>query len=270
VALLCVLPLLAGTGGGPGLLVAASVAGNVVACATAVVLLMREGIRMRVRWHPALAAESFRLGAKAHIGRIANMLTWRLDVMILSVLAPVQVVGFYAVASKVAELFRPLSASLTFVLRPVIAGLPIAAARLQGVLLYRRLFAVNLAAIVVMAIVGGPLIVRVFGPEFAAAVPAFHVLLVGLALQGADGVLSGYNVGIGRPELNTYTALAGLVVSIAGDVTLIPAYGIIGAAVASSAAYTVRAAALTAIFLASSGITLGQLAGVREYSIDPA
>jgi len=209
-------------------------------------------------------------GIKGHIGRIANMLNWRLDMMILSTLASVEVVGYYAVATKVAEAFRPLSASLTFVLRPLIASLPMSEARARGVLLYQRAFAINIGLVLVMAVVGGPLIIHLFGPEFAPAVPAFQILLVGLAAHGADGVLNGYNVGIGRPEFNTYTALVGLVITVVGDVTLIPVYSLIGAAVTSSVAYSLKTAALTGLFLVTSGVTLPQLVGLKEYSPDLA
>jgi O-antigen/teichoic acid export membrane protein len=268
-SLALVLPLLFGIGGMP-LVVAASVGGSAAGCLGAIVLLWRQGLRPWPRLHRAIAGEAMRLGVKGHVGRVANMLNWRLDLMILSALASVEVVGCYAVASKVAEFFRPLSASLTFVLRPLIASLPVAEARARGVFLYRRVFAINLGAIVVMAIAGGPLILHVFGAEFAPAVPAFHILLIGLAAHGADGVLNGYNVGIGKPEFNTYTALAGLVVTVIGDLALIPQYSLAGAAIASSAAYTVKAVTLTAIFLATSGITLRQLVGFEEYAPNAA
>ena len=269
VSLLLVLPLLAGMGG-TTLIVVAAVAGTAASVVTAAAFLLRRGIRPWPRLHRDILREAMGFGIKGHIGRMANMLNWRLDVMILSAFASVEVVGYYAVASKVAELFRPLSASLTFVLRPLIASLSIAEARVRGVLLYRRVFAINLAAIAVMALTGGPLITTFFGAEFASAIPAFHILLIGLAAHGADGVLSGYNVGIGRPEFNTYTALAGLVVTIVGDLMLIPPYSLIGAAAASSAAYTVKAVAFTAIFILTSKVTLTQLLGWKEYSPEPA
>jgi O-antigen/teichoic acid export membrane protein len=269
VTLVLLLPLVAGVGG-MTVVVVAAVAGPVASVLLAAGMLLARGIRPWPRLHGALALDAMRFGIKGHIGRMANMLNWRLDVMILATLASVEIVGCYSVASKVAELFRPLSASLTFVLRPLIAGLSAAEARVRGVFLYRRVFLINLAAIVVLAVVGERLILVFFGAEFAPAVPALHILLVGLAAHGADGVLSGYNVGIGRPELNTYTALAGLVVTIVGDLTLIPAYGIIGAAAASSAAYTVKAVAFTAIFLATSNVSLPQLLGWKEYGPDLA
>jgi len=198
------------------------------------------------------------------------MLNWRMDVMILSMLAPVEIVGYYAVATKVAETFRPLSAAFTFVLRPMIASLSMSEARAQGVALYRRVFALNLVLVFIMAFAGGPIIIRMFGPDFAAAVPAFQILLIGLAALGGAGVLNGYNVGIGRPEFNSYTALAGLVITVIGDVTLIPSYSLMGAAFTSSVAYTVKAVALTFLFLSTSGISLPQLMGMKEYSPDAA
>src|SRR5205823_4301596 len=226
--LLFVLPLIWGVESGPTVIVFASVW-----------YLVRHGYTPWPRLHRELSLEMMRFGLKGHIGRIANMLNWRLDVMILSVLAPVEVVGYYAVATKVAEAFRPLSAAFTFVLRPMIASLSVSEARAQGVSLYRRVFALNLLLVVIMAFAGGPIIVRMFGPDFVAAVPAFQILLVGLAALGGAGVLNGYNVGIGRPEFNSYTALAGLVITVIGDVTLIPHYSLIGAAVTSSVAYSV-------------------------------
>lgn len=267
VTLLLVLPLLAGVGGN-NLIWISDMSGTAVAVLVAIMFLVRKGIWPFPRFHRAITVEAITLGIKGHVGRIANLLNWRLDLMILSFLAPVDVVGYYAVASKVAELFRPLSASLTFVLRPLIASLPLHEARARGVYLYRRFFTINLAAVVVMTFTGPPIILHFFGPDFAAAVPAFQILLFGLAAHGADGVVNGYNVGIGRPEFNSYTALAGMVVTVIGDFALIPSYSLIGAAFTSSLAYTVKAVAMTAIFLSTSGVSVRQLIGFEEYLPD--
>jgi O-antigen/teichoic acid export membrane protein len=269
-SLLIVLPLLAGGGDGSLLIVASCVGGSALSCVASAACLLAHRIWPRPRLHRAIAVEAIVFGVKGHVGRIASLLTWRLDLMILSMLASVEVVGYYAVATKLAEAFRPLSNAFTFVLRPVIASLPVAEARAQGVLLYRRVFALNLVLVLVMAVAGGPLIVHLFGQEFAAAVPAFHILLIGLAALGGAGVLNGYYVGIGRPELNSYTALVALAVTVVLDLLLIPSYGLLGAAVASTAAYTIKAAALSAVFLVTAGVSFPQLIGVKEYTTDLA
>ena len=152
----------------------------------------------------------------------------------------------------------------------VIASLSVQEARVRGVELYRRFFAINLGAIVVMALCGPTAIRYLFGSEFEPAVLAFQILLIGLAAHGADGVINGYNVGIGRPEFNSYTALVGLVITVIGDLTFIPTYSLYGAAWVSSVAYTAKAVAMTAIFLWTSGVSFKQLAGFEEYSPDAA
>jgi O-antigen/teichoic acid export membrane protein len=267
--LLLVVPLLWG-GEGSHTIVTAAVGGAAVSCFVAVVMLLRQRIWPWPLLHRDVVAEAIPFGLRGHIGRMANMLNWRLDTVILRLLASVEVVGYYAVASQVAELFRPLSQSITYVLRPLIASLSLAEARLRGLVLYRRVFAINLGLVLVMAAIGGPLILGCFGEAFAPAVPAFQILLIGLAAHGANGVLAGYNVGIGRPEFNTYTALAGLVATVAGNVLLIPPYGLIGAAIASSIAYSIKAITLMAIFLKNTGVSLAQLIGVKEYTPDAA
>ncbi len=270
VAFALLTPLLFGLSVGPTTIVVSAVVSTGAAAALAAALLLRRGLRPFPRFHRTVAVDSIRFGLRGHIGRISNMLTWRLDVMLLSFLAPVEVVGNYAVASKVAELFRPVSASLTFVLRPMIAALPVEQARQKGIDLYRRYFLGNLVAVTLMAFAGGPLILRLFGPEFAPAVPAFQILLFGLAALGASGVLNGFNVGIGKPEFNSYTALAGMIVTVVGDFALIPTYHLMGAAVVSSAAYTVKAIALTTLFMSHSGVSFAQLVGLKESRPDAA
>jgi O-antigen/teichoic acid export membrane protein len=102
--LLCVLPLLwvADSVSSTTLIVVAGVSGAAASCLTAVIMLVRHGIRPWPRLHWEIAVESIRFGLKGHVGRMANMLNWRLDALILSTLASVEVVGYYAVASQVA------------------------------------------------------------------------------------------------------------------------------------------------------------------------
>ncbi len=250
--MLCVIPLLwksPAAGTVDLLIILAPLVGATVSLVVAVWDLTRRGIRLLPGLRPAFAVEMLRFGIKGHLARIANTLSWRLDMMILSTLGSAEAVGYYAVATKIAETVRPLSGSLNFVLRPLFASLPAQEARTEGVRLLRSFFAVNFLAVTLLWLMSGIIIDRLFGPDFAAAIPACRILLVGLVAFGVDGVLNGFNVGTGRPEFNAYAAVVGLVITLAGDLTLITRYGLMGAAVTSAVAYTAKGLALAAIFV---------------------
>ena len=119
------------------LVILAPLVGATVSLIVAVCDLTRRRIRLLPRHRWTLAVEMLRFGIKGYLARLANTLSWRLDMMILSTLGSAEAVGYYAVATKVAETVRPLSGSLNFVLRPVFAGLPAGEARTQGVRLLR-------------------------------------------------------------------------------------------------------------------------------------
>jgi Na+-driven multidrug efflux pump len=75
-----------------------------------------------------------------------------------------------------------------------------------------------------------------------------RIILLGLALDGVAGVISGFLYGVARPGLNSWAMAAGLGVTVVLDLVLIPPYGATGAAIASAVAYTTTAAALMSAF----------------------
>src|SRR5205814_9649618 len=71
---------------------------------------------------------------------------------------------------------------------------------------------------------------------------------LGLAAEGVGGVITAFLYGIGRPGLNSIAMASGVVVTVALDLILIPSFGAVGAAVASSAAYVSSTMALVLLF----------------------
>ena len=66
---------------------------------------------------------------------------------------------------------------------------------------------------------------------------AVWLLLPGIVALSVARVLAGYLLGRNRQQVDLAASLAGLVVTVAFDLILIPRYGFAGAAVASSIAY---------------------------------
>ena len=123
---------------------------------------------------------------------------------------------------------------------------PAEASRNTAALLPRAFLLTVLAAVPLAAAV--PLLPLVYGPAFSAAVIPALILLGGLVGEGVAGVVSAYLYGVGRPGANSLGVGVAVLVTVVLDLTLIPRYHVIGASVASAAAYLTSSGALLACY----------------------
>jgi lipopolysaccharide/colanic/teichoic acid biosynthesis glycosyltransferase len=197
----------------------------------------------------ALARRIYAFGVRGQVGNFMSVVNLRLDFMIIAILAGPLTLGVYAIASKFAELLRLLPTAFYWVLYPSFARQgPVEAWKRAAWLLPRAAGATALAAIPLAAL-APPVLPLVYGHAFAAAVLPGQVLLVGLSVEGAAGVVTAYLYGRGRPGLNSMATFGGVVVTVALDLLLIPRLSLLGAAVASTAAYLVTTSLLIVCFL---------------------
>ena len=233
---------------GTSLLMTALVGADVLVVLGIAVRLARRGYRRG--WgkpDPRLAREICGYGIRGQVGGMLSLINLRLDVAILGALVGPGTLGIYAVASKYAELLRLPGLAVTYVLYPRLAARDRKeAAQAVAALLPRALVLTMLAALPLAAAV--PLLPYVYGPAFAAAMIPAYILLFGLVGEGAAGLVSAYLYAVGRPGANSLALGVSVVVTIVLDVTLIPRYHVIGAAVASAVAYLVSSAALVACY----------------------
>lgn len=240
------LPVLHGT----ALLMTALVGADVVVAAGIAVRLARRGyLRGWGKPDLPLAIQVCRYGLRGQVGGMLSLLNLRLDVAILGALVGPGTLGVYAVASKYAELLRLPGLAVTYVLYPRLtvrdrkeAGRDVAA------LLPRAFVLTALAAIPLAAAV--PLLPDVYGHAFVSAIVPAYILLFGLVGEGVAGLVSAYLYGVGRPGANSLALAVSVVVTVALDVTLIPHYHAVGAAIASAAAYLTSSAALLLCYFA--------------------
>jgi O-antigen/teichoic acid export membrane protein len=198
----------------------------------------------------ALAREVWWYGTRGEIGAVLSLLNLRLDFVLLDVFVGTAVVGTYAVASKFAELVRLVPVAITYVLYPRFSR----ETQEQATAGTRRLLlpatGLSAACAVVLALAAPFVLPVLYGARFDAAVGLAQLLLVGLSVEGAAGVISAFLYGVGRPGLNSIAMGAGVVLTVILDLLLVPQWGATGAAIASTVAYLVTTAALLAVFRA--------------------
>jgi O-antigen/teichoic acid export membrane protein len=202
---------------------------------------------------PAIGRRVASYGLRGQVGGLITLLNLRLDFAILGAMAGPAVLGSYAVASKYAELLRLPGTALTWVCYPRLASLSeTEAARTARRMIRPALIGIVVAAIPV-ALLTSPVMRLLYGAEFGPAVDPARVLLAGMLLAGASGVASAYLYGRGSPGLNSIVLGIGLVVTVILDLLLIPRFGALGAAIASTAAYLCTDGVLVVLLLRLSG-----------------
>jgi O-antigen/teichoic acid export membrane protein len=218
--------------------VAGMLLADVAAFVPAWTRLYRRGFfRAAARPSLTLGREVVAYGTRGQVGGVITLMNLRLDFILLQLMAGPAVLGVYAIASKFAELVKVLSLALNYVLYPQFArdGAMKAADRARRLL--PKGVAVTAAAAVPLMLSAGVVVPLAYGDQFASAVVPAQILLLGLTLDGAAGVLTGYLYGVGRPGTNSLAMAAGLVVTVVLDLVLIPPFAATGAAIASAVAY---------------------------------
>ncbi|WP_026415819.1 polysaccharide biosynthesis C-terminal domain-containing protein [Actinomadura oligospora] len=224
---------------GPGALITALVLADVAAAAWIARRLARRGFFSG--WgRPSfgLGREIAGFGMRGQLGQLVDLLNLRLDVAFLGAMAGPSVLGVYTVASKFAELVQLPGLAMNYVLYPDFAkeARDVAAERTRKLIL--PALAVSAVAIVPLALLTGTVLPWVFGSSFDGARNPTYLLLCGLVTFGVSGLLQAYLYGVGRPGLTSVAQAAGLAVTVALDLLLIPRFGATGAAVASALSYT--------------------------------
>jgi len=254
-------------GSGGTVLLVALVAADVVVAWGIGERLRRAGFfRAWRRPDRALGREVCRYGIRGQLGGLLSLVNLRLDVAILGALAGPAVLGVYAIASKYAELLRLPGLAVNYVLYPAFSRSDERSARARTRKLLPAAAGLNALAVVPLALAAAPLLPLVYGNDFRGAVVPAWILLAGLVGEGVAGLVGAYLYGVNRPGLNSLAIGVGVLLTIVGDVLLIPRYGAVGAALASAVAYVTTVGTLLACFAAAGSGPTGRK--VNEEAVD--
>jgi O-antigen/teichoic acid export membrane protein len=202
-----------------------------------------------------------------YLGNFIQFLNYRLDVFIVNYFSGRDALGLYTLAVSLGQMIWLVSKAAATVLLPNVAALQeAAAANAQRTAQITRLaFVISLVSALLLGLFAAPLVPWIFGEDYRPSVAPLLWLLPGIVAFSAANVIASYLAGMGKPRLNLYVALAGLVVTIVLDLSLIPLFGIVGAAIASSLSYATSTVIVLWLFRRVSGLRVQQaLVPTRE------
>lgn len=185
-----------------------------------------------------LVKRGLRYGLRLQGVTLGDLVTGRLDLLMLPAFVTATSVGFYAISVNITSMIMSLFGSLALVVFPV-ATRAHAAGDLTVVHQALRLCLVGgLFATIVIGVAAPWLISFVYGHDYLGAIPSLLLLLPGVLLWSGTSVIGAGLQAAGRPGRASLAQVAGVVVTVVGLPLALPRCGIEGAALVSTIAYT--------------------------------
>jgi O-antigen/teichoic acid export membrane protein len=222
-------------------------------------LVRRAGVR-RLSADRATMRRLFAFGIRSHASTVPSTLNYSLDQLVISAFLATTQLGLYVVAVTMSSFTVLVGAAVAKAILPNVAG---RSAGPDRDLLARRLISATLIMSALISVpilvLASPLISILFGHSFAHAAGVARILLVAAVALSTNRALEAVLRGVGRPLDAGIAEFVALGATAVGLATLLPTLGILGAALASLAAYLISMVYMTRRATRSLGITQMQL-----------
>jgi len=223
-------------------LIAGYVIALLVALAASVVLFARTGISVTGDRAGVSLREVISYAAPLAFAGVIYTTVWQIDYFVLGYFGTAADVAIYRVSYQLASNLVIVLGSLAPIYKPLVAGGSNEPARLESLYCLTTRWAVlfTLPLAVTLALAPAAYLEVLFTPRYAVAGLTVTVLAAGYfanALGGSEGVML---EGLGHTRLSLVNAVALIIVNFALDVALVPRLGVLGAAIGTATALSVR------------------------------
>ncbi|KAA1261002.1 Polysaccharide biosynthesis protein [Rubripirellula obstinata] len=225
---------------------------------------LRDNLRFESFWSADFISRTAAYGLKSYALLLINFLNYRLDLILLKYFDGDQAVGIYSLAVGMAELMwlAPNAA-----VAPLFSSVAKSDAdnRSERTLQTTRFSLFLLLILSSLAVVVGPYAINLlYGKEFEGSYFAFVSLLPGVCLFPIFKLLTVDLAARGRPGIGTIASALALVINIIANCYLIPKFGFVGAALATSLSYICMSAVVLAYFVRLNDYKLAEILFVNK------
>ncbi|MCB2406887.1 lipopolysaccharide biosynthesis protein [Hymenobacter lucidus] len=208
-------------------------------------LLLSFGLLLRLpdRWEAGrglreTARELAQHSRGAHLSNILAFANYRLSYYFVAHYADARAVGVLSVGVALAEAIWLIPRSTALIQYVDLVHATDKHAQIAPTLRVARLtLLTTVLAVLVLCALPPAVLTTVFGAEFGAARPVILRLAPGVVAIAVSVICSTYFAGVGHYRVNNLATTVGLLVTVPACSLLIPAWGINGAAVATSLSY---------------------------------
>jgi len=194
--------------------------------------------RIKLTLNCQLLWRSLSFGLKGYLSNMFKFLNLRLDLFLVSFYLGAKEVGIYSVAAGIAEFMLYIPDAVKLTLYPtVVSSSSDETSSYLTAKVCRQVFLAGILSSIALFFSARLIIIPFYGIQFESSILPLKILLPGVICLGISNLLYSDLWGRGKPIISTYSTLTGLIATILADITLIPKFGIQGAALASTIAY---------------------------------
>jgi O-antigen/teichoic acid export membrane protein len=209
--------------------------------------------------------ELFHYGAFMQLSTLVSTLNKRLSLYLLKNNCSEQQIGVYALGTQVTEGVNIIGQSIGLV---EFSALSNTEQKQRASVLTMRFMKLSVlltfTALLIICLLPTAFYEWLFSGEFAGIRPVILLMSPGIVFFSAHTVLFNYFSGTGKPKYNLYASLIGLGVTLISAFILIPALGILGAAITTTLTYTALFVYQWIVFHKQTGSRLVQLIPNKE------
>jgi O-antigen/teichoic acid export membrane protein len=212
------------------------------------ILVAHDHFRITWKYHEHLMKSMVRLGIMNALAIFIMQLNYRFDILMLKKMSTLEQVGFYSLATQIAEqLWHIPYAIETIIMSRSANAKDNEFVNKTVASIFRVSLLIGIVGCVTLFFVSPFLIPLLFGSEFVQSVPLIQAILPGILLLVAFRILNSRLIGMGKPQNAIWTFLPALFLNIGLNILWIPKYGALGSAWATNVSY--GAGSLVFIFL---------------------
>lgn len=184
--------------------------------------------------------EMFSYGLWSSADNLAEVCTTRLNYFLIQRFLGLGSVGLLDAGTKISESVWNISRSVSFIAYSHVARADKAEVQRRITVQFFKLTFCAIAFVICLILLIPEWVYTdyLFSVEFKGMRKVIFGLSVGVVAFGCNSILSHYFIGSGKIRYSTASSCVGLVTLLIGGAVFIPAYGITGAAVSSSLAFT--------------------------------
>jgi O-antigen/teichoic acid export membrane protein len=212
---------------------------SIVAGLVWVIYRLRKITGIEIKISKNILKISIKYGLKAYLAAMFSFLVLRVDLLMVKQLLGAEETGYYSIAVSISDLLLMLPIVIGTILFPNLSSLKNDEERWQKTKKIIFLFIpITISMIIIAGLFAKPFILLLYGKQFLFSVSPFIWLLPGVFFMSINTIFMNYFASTGMPLITIYSSGSAAVLNIILNLYTIPSYGIIGASISSTIAYS--------------------------------